>query len=298
MTSVQTRSGVSVEELQAAYEAARRGEFSGTGAGPRRGGQQDRGTGSWQGSGWRPAGPVIAVFAAHAGAGASIVALAVAEALSERAMPVRVVEMCDPARSGLAAATTAELGEDGSGWQRGRRGDMTLDRLTDRPTSAQQVPPPRPAGTTGAGEVLVLDVGWSARDAYRAGGWLGQALQDAAVLLVCRPTVPGARQAEHLAAELAAHAARPVVLAAVGPTRWPGAVTASSGPQLRGARSDGRVVPVPIDRRLEVGGVSGEPLPKPMSAAGRAIAAALPASQPQTSRHRAGLAESEGRNHT
>jgi hypothetical protein len=141
------------------------------------------------------------------------------------------------------------------------------------------VPPPRSAGSTGAGEVLVLDVGWSARDAYATGGWLGQALQDAAVLLVCRPTVPGVRQAEHLAAEMAARSARPVVIAAVGPARWPGAVTASSGPQLRGARGDGRLVAVPIDRRFEVDGVSGEPLPKPVSAAGRALAAALPASQ-------------------
>jgi hypothetical protein len=266
MTATQARSGVSLEELQAAYEAARRGEF----ATIRRG--------EFVPDAARvEAEQVVAVFAAHAGAGASTVAVAVADALSERGLPVRLVELCDPARSGLAAATNAELGEDGSGWRRGRRGAVTLDRLVERSRAVADVPAPRALEGGGASEVLVLDVGWPARDAYAVGGWLAAALQDAAVLLVCRPTVPGIRQAEYLAAEMASHSRCPILLAAVGRARWPGAVTASAGAELRAARAERRLVTVPANRRLEVDGLTADPLPNPIKAAGRALVAALPA---------------------
>jgi hypothetical protein len=303
MTATQARSGVSLEELQAAYEAARRGQF----ATIRRGefvpsaarveADPDRPIDRAPFDRWLPAGQVVAVFAAHAGAGASTVAVAVADALSERGLPVRLVELCDPARSGLAAATNAELGEDGSGWRRGRRGAVTLDRLVERSRAVADMPAPR-ALEDGPSEVLVLDVGWPARDAYAVGGWLAAALQDATVLLVCRPTVPGIRQAEHLAAEMASHSRRPVVLAAVGPARWPGAVTASAGAELRAARAERRLVTVPANRRLEVDGITADPLPNPIKAAGRALVAALPAppTRDQSASGRAGRVT--GRNGT
>src|SRR3712207_2268964 len=52
-------------------------------------------------------GPVVLAVAAHAGAGASTVALAVAEGLAE-ARPVLLVDYAEPARSGLLAASTIE----------------------------------------------------------------------------------------------------------------------------------------------------------------------------------------------
>jgi hypothetical protein len=218
------------------------------------------------------------VAAGHSGAGASTVAVTLAEALNASARHVRIVEVADASRSGLAGATTAELGEDGGGWRRGRRGDVVIDRLAFRALAIGQVPAPAPPPH--AEEVLVLDIGWPARDALAAGGWLADALSLASLLIVCRPTVPGIRQTEYLLAELAETPAGPVTLAAVGPARWPGTAAASAGPQVRAAREHGRVVTIPIDRRVETDGVSAEALPKALATAGRALVAALPSTAP------------------
>jgi hypothetical protein len=136
----------------------------------------------------------------------------------------------------------------------------------------------------------VLDIGWPARDAFAVHGWLATALAAASVLVVFRPTVPGIRQTEYLLVDLEATAPNPLTLAAIGPARWPGAAAASAGPQLGSARSSGRIVVVPLDRRVAVDGVSPEPLSKALSAAGRQVAAALPsaASADQPASGRAG----------
>ncbi|MBN9619635.1 MAG: hypothetical protein J0H43_07880 [Actinobacteria bacterium] len=288
MTATQQRSRASLEELQAAAEAARRGEFAlrrpATGAAtaaaasaaaripaPVAPAPSDT-------SGWQSGGAVVAVVAGHSGAGASTVAVALAEALAAAGSNVWIVEVADASRSGLAGATTAELGEDGTGWRRGRRsgpwGDIHIDRLAFRAAAIEQVPAPAPAPCPD--ELLVLDIGWPARDALAALGWLATALTDCSLLMVCRPTVPGVRQSEYLLAELAEHSPGSVIVAAVGPARWPGAATASTGPHLRAARESGRVITVPIDRRVETDGVSAEALPKALAAAGKALAAALP----------------------
>jgi hypothetical protein len=284
--TTQVRTRASLEELQAAVAAAQRGEFAlRRAAGPA---APPRATAAMAptaptvaaSSGWPAGGPLVAVAAGHSGAGASTVAVTLAEALHEGGRPVRIVEVADASRSGLAAATTAELGEDGTGWRRGRRGEVVVDRLAYRELAIGQVPAPAPP--LDADEVLVLDLGWPARDALATGGWLADALSVASLLIVCRPTVPGIRQTEYLLADLAETSAGPVTLAAVGPARWPGAATASAGPQIRAARESGRVVTVPVDRRVETDGVSAEALPKALAAAGRALAAALPSTAPST----------------
>ncbi len=288
MTASPLRTRASLEELQAAVTAAQRGEFAlrrpaaSSGLAARSAHQlpasaapaQATGTSSWQ-----PGGRVVAVVAGHSGAGASTVAVTLAQALEKDCgRTVRIVEVADASRSGLAAATNAEFGEDGTGWRRGRRGDTCIDRLAFRAAVISHVPAPAPA--TSPDEVLVLDIGWPARDALAADGWLATALATASLLIVCRPTVPGIRQTEYLLGEFAERSGEPITLAAVGSTRWPGAVTASAGPQVRAARQSGRVVSVPIDRRLETDGVSPEALPKALAAAGRALLAALPAVAP------------------
>ena len=63
-----------------------------------------------------------------------------AEALAAAGTTVRIVEVADASRSGLAGATTAELGEDSTGWRRGRRGDVSIDRLAFRAADIHQVP--------------------------------------------------------------------------------------------------------------------------------------------------------------
>ena len=315
MTSVSAVPGLTVEELQAAYDAARRGDFAAarrahvpsvaggydelslaaprltssvgsagevTAVLPRRGAAATRVSGAvGLVSRWPVTGPVVAVLAAHAGAGASTVAVAIAEALAAGGTATRLVEVADPARSGLAAATSAELGVDGSGWRHGRRGPLQVDRLAEHVRGLGEVLPPRP-GEPGVSECVVLDLGWPAREVLAAGGWLAQLLDAARLMLVCRPTVPAVRQAERLLTD--PRSIRPVVIAAPGRGRWPGAVTASCGPAMRAMREAGRVVTVPLNRRLEVDGVTADPLPRPIAAAGKALAAQLMADQPAARR--------------
>jgi hypothetical protein len=208
----------------------------------------------------------LVVLAAHAGAGASTVALAVAEAAAARA-GATLVECCDPTRSGLLGASTAELGVDGAGWRRGRRGALQLARRDGRVRSLGEVPPPAFTQDAAGGRPLVVDAGWPADAVLRSAGWVEEVLLHRAPLVVCRATVPGLRQVEQVLAGVDAAA----VVAVVGPARWPGVVAASCGDRLGAARQDGRVVPVPLHRRLAVSGVTGEPLPQPVAGAGRAL---------------------------
>ncbi len=216
-------------------------------------------------------GPAVVVLPAHAGAGASIVALSVAEALSGY-RPVQLVEFADPHRSGLAAASSSELGVDESGWQRGRRNRIDLARPADR-RSVDTLPPPPSVGTEpseGDG-LLVIDVGWPVAEMLSGSGWTRALQGGAQLVVVSRVTVPAVRQTEHVLGVLEV----PAVVACVGSGRWPGMVTASCGPALRAARAAGRVVPVPVDRRLAIAGLTPDPLPRPVAAAGRALARLL-----------------------
>jgi hypothetical protein len=131
------------------------------------------------------------------------------------------------------------------------------------------VPTPRvgPAGE----RLLVVDVGWPAAAALATTGWVGELLAGQQLVVVCRVSVPGVRQAEQLLTELP----RPPLIAAVGPVRWPGVVTASCGPGLRAARAAGRVVGLPTVRPLEVTGLTADPLPRPVASAGGELAALI-----------------------
>lgn len=218
--------------------------------------------------------PTVVVVAGHAGAGASTVALALAEALSGR-WQVQLVEYCDPRRSGLGAASCSELGVDEAGWRRGRRGPLELARLGTGQDLAHCLPPPQPMPAprdAPAGDrLLVLDLGWTGTSMLGQSAWLPAVMGSAELVVVSRLTVPGVRQTEHVLTALGL----PAVLATVGSGRWPGEVNASCGPALRAARDAGRAVMVPIDRRLEISGLTADPLPKPVAAAGKALAAHL-----------------------
>ncbi|SNS69273.1 hypothetical protein SAMN06893096_106236 [Geodermatophilus pulveris] len=227
-------------------------------------------------------GAVVLVVAGHAGAGASTVALAVAEGLAE-SRRVQLVDYAEPVRSGLAEASTIELGTEGAGWRRGRRGRLDVFRLTRRPDDGELPPPPQPDGTE---RLLVVDAGWSLTIALLDSP--SCLIPDGRVVVVTRVTVPAVRQTERV---LAAIGGEPVV-AAVGPARWPQAVQASCGPRLRELRSRGRVVRVPVDRRLETSGLTGDRLPKPVAAAGRLMAALLVPAGPPQPRHRRRAASS------
>lgn len=222
--------------------------------------------------------PTALILAGHAGAGASTVALAVAEALTDNGH-VQLVEYATPRRSGLAAASSIELGAEGAWWRRGRRGHLDIFRLAHQPADGQLPSPPE---LDGEGRLLVIDAGWSLTTALLSRCSGDASMQDEQVVVVTRTTVPAVRQTEHVLAAVGEAA----VVAAVGSARWPRAVEASCGPRFAALGSHGRVVRVPVDRRLETSGLTGDRLPKGIAAAGRALARILIPEAPTQPRHR------------
>lgn len=270
---------LTVEEMQAALVAAWRGDFTGaTLAGPVTAVPQ-RSTESTVSGGHagasvgvdttRATGRVVVVVAAHSGAGASTVAVALADALASAGERVRLVEAADPRRSGLVEASDVELGDAG-GWRCGRRvagaGQVRVDRLVAPASAVGAVPAPRPA----VGSRLVVDAGWPAWDVLDTPGWIAAALASAVPVVVCRPTVPGLRQAECLLAELSA--ADRAVVACVGSARWSRLAPVGSGPRLAAVRTAGRLVAVPVHPALAVSGVTCDRLPRPVAMAGQVLA--------------------------
>lgn len=198
----------------------------------------------------------ITVLAAHSGADASTIALAVADAAAAEGS-VHLVETADPARSGLVAASISELGIQSNGWRLGVRGKVTIHRRPSDRTLEDWSADPAGAVAT------VIDLGLpSAADLARL------VTSGAPHVVVCRATVPGVRLCEQT---LDAVGGGPVAVAVLGPGRWPGEVTSSLGPQLRRLCAEGRVVRVPLDRHFEVTGPTQSPLPRPLLVAGRSL---------------------------
>lgn len=223
---------------------------------------------------------MVLVLAGHAGAGASMVALALAEALTACGS-VLLVECAEPLRSGLAAASSVELGLDEAGWRRGRRGGLEIGRLARPLPPGSELPPP----SGGVDRLLVVDLGWALTTALLGSDpreWLTGSER---VVVVTRLTVPAVRQAEHLLAALCPQVSASACVAAVGPNRWPRGVEANYGPHLSRLEVDGRVVRMPMEPRLEGSGLTADPLPKSFAGAGRALADALgvfgPANEPR-----------------
>ncbi len=197
----------------------------------------------------------VGVVAAHAGAGASTVALAVADAAAAAGRAAHIVETALPIRSGLVGAANAELGLDASGaWRRGSRGQVTIDRR-----AGDDTPTGWPVLAASEDGLVVIDLGLPRPDSL-----IQLATSGCRVVVVCRPTVPGVRQAEQILTSLTG----PVIVAAIGGGKWPGEVTASLGPRLRELRAADAVVTVPADRHLQVAGPTDSPLPKAVTAAG------------------------------
>lgn len=240
----------SVAELLGAWRALEAGQFA-PGAHPPIEGDV--------GVVWTPASgeQVVGVVGCAGGVGASTLALALATATDTTA---RVVECCPPEASGFSAAANAELGTDGP-WRRGNRGDVLLERrATTGPTA------PMPA-VTSAGWTIV-DASWTAW--ADPGTWLASllgTLDD--LVLVTNATVPGLRRFESCAELLG----RDAVGVVVGPPqkRWPRPVkVAASGLPARLTMVD-----FPLDPRLQVTGLTPDPLPAPLLKAAHNVLALL-----------------------
>lgn len=213
----------------------------------------------------RDAGSVrpLLVVAAHPGAGATTVAVALADALAvtDAGGDVELIDAAPSETSGLIGVAQHEVVGPNGEWRAGRRGTVTVRRPTVSPRSLGDLP--QLALTPDARAVIDAGSTIHALDMDPA-----TMLRDFDVLLVCRATIPGVRLAE-VALKLLT---RLPFLAAVGARHWPSVVRASLGPILAEAVDEGRAVLIPTDRDLEVRGVGADPLPRAVVAAAARLA--------------------------
>lgn len=236
---------VAVDELTRAYRAVMLGEFR---TGSRGASQSADFDGVWSPDDDEQ---VVAVVGCLGGAGASTVALGLATAAED----ARVVECCTVAASGLAAASSAELGVSPDGWVQGSRGPILVERRGERILAPAHCPAPTASTRT----LTVLDCGWDIDLLVADNGWLGAAVREArAVVVVTRPTVPGLRRLEAAGGLLGLGRVCGVVVG-VG-KRWPRPVEQALGRSGRALRLEGRLIGLPHDPTLAMEGLTPEPL--------------------------------------
>jgi hypothetical protein len=260
---VDARRVVSVPELQRAWRAVQAGKF-----------RQESPTAAAQAPAipgppiWAPgtAEQVLPVVGCAGASGASTMALALASAAESSA---RVLECRSGITSGLAAASTAELGLHPSGWRRGMRGDVLLERANGHLTRVDEVPlpsqPDRPIAVT------ALDVGWDLRHVLDLPCWMAEQVRTAGVVVVVtRATIPGLLHLETTLSLLGDVRAIAAMLASPN-RRWSKAVRQSAGPLTEALQDSGRVIVIPHDSRLAAVGLDSRPLPRQLLEAARAI---------------------------
>ena len=259
---------VGVDELKRAWHALNAGEFrTGPGAG-----KGPRGRGPAAEDNWSPADGehTIAVIGSAGSVGASTVALATGLAA---AAPVRVIECCSVTTSGLAAASTAELGLHPTDWRQGKRDHVLLERASEVLAGVDEVPLPTEAQNET--QLTILDIGWEAGQLLATDCWLAEAVRAAdQIVLVTTATVPGMRRAG-VAMDLLAGSWQPeqITLAVRGPRRkkWPRGLEHAGGHAVRRALDADRCVQIPEDRELAVKGLDSRPVPAPLISASRQL---------------------------
>lgn len=202
--------------------------------------------------------------------GASTVALATGLAA---VAPVRVIECCSVTASGLAAASTAELGLHPTDWRQGKRDHVLLERASEVLAGVDEVPLPTDAEHDA--QLTILDIGWEAGQLLATDCWLAEAVRTAdQVVLVTTATVPGMRRAGVVMDLLAGHwQPEQITLAVRGPRRkkWPRGLEHAGGPAVRRVLDADRCVEIPEDRELAVNGLDSRPVPAPLISAARQL---------------------------
>ena len=258
---------VGVDELKRAWQALNAGEFRtgpGVGKGP-------RGRGTAAEDNWSPADGehTIAVIGSAGSVGASTVALATGLAA---AAPVRVIECCSVTASGLAAASTAELGLHPTDWRQGKRDHVLLERASEVLAGVDEVPLPTEAQNET--QLTILDIGWEAGQLLATDCWLAEAVRAAdQIVLVTTATVPGMRRAGVAMDLLSPWQPEQIALAVRGPRRkkWPRGLEHAGGPAVRRALVAERCVEIPVDHELAVNGLDSRPVPAPLISAARRL---------------------------
>lgn len=185
------------------------------------------------------AGRVVGVVGVSAGIGTTTVALAVAEAVGA----ARLVELAAPHASGLAAASTAELGTR-AGWTLGQRGELHLERRLTPDATIPAIP-------ASDDEVTVVDLGAFTPHIPTTGS----------LVVVAPCSVPGLRRLNACLTTL--NPAEFVVVVTGAPGRTlPRTVAGAFAPAVRAVAAGGRVLVVPESAAFRLTGVTGEPLPR------------------------------------
>jgi len=195
----------------------------------------------------------LVVDSAHPGAGASTVAVALADVLGARG-DVTLIDLASDGVIGASEAieVRADLGQ--RGWVGGRRGTARIVQPVESPSGTDE-----PVGN------VIVDAA--------EGGW-GREID----VLVCRATVPSIRKAELILARV-----HPLVVAVVGASKWPSPVRSSLGPAMYAAWAVGGAVFFPHESALEVNGLTAEPLPATTLRAARRLLDFLEHRQPSDS---------------
>lgn len=256
---------VAVDELARAYQAALSGEFRN---GPHPTMAHKRASQGPAATRWEPAHNerVLLVVGSLGAAGTSTIALAVATCAGH----ARVVECCTVASSGLAAASSAELGVTPDGWVQGSRDQVLIQRRGDRVPALDLLPTP----TSSSLPVTVLDCSWDLDLLMSSQGWLGEVARTLpAIAVVTRPTIPGMRRLEAAAVVLGERRVHAVVVGVE--RRWPRHVEQAMSAAVRRLRTEGRLTAVPTDPKLASDGVTPDPLPPAVLAAGSNLLTAL-----------------------
>jgi len=194
--------------------------------------------------------PDVGVVAAHPGAGASSVAVALMDALMARGeAEVTLIDAAPAAVSGLLSAFECDIDAGDSAWRAGRRGSGRILR-----SSTYDGPAKEAARALAPNGLVVVD---------------GARLQlpCAARVVVCRPTVPGIGRVEDALTRCEAAA-----VAVVGARKWPREVAAAIGPVLAKLDREGSVVFIPAHADLAIRGVTTDPTPAPVLRAAAPLA--------------------------
>jgi hypothetical protein len=201
----------------------------------------------------------ILVVAAHPGAGATCVSVALADALADfsdsSGRQVQLVDAAPSERSGMLGATDRDMATVHGLWRIGRRRAITVLRPIGVTSLADLPPLPRTEAN-----VVLIDAGADVQTLVCGPHALWPPAAGAELVVVCRATVPGVRHAEGALLTLPGN---PFVVG-VGAKRWRNPVAAAFGPRLSTAQSQGRVGLIPADRHLELNGVETERFAKPV----------------------------------
>lgn len=235
---------ISVDELQRAWTAVESGQFRSVSS--RRRDQLRT---------WSPRKDVIAVVGATGRVGASTVALAMAEAASRSA---RVVECAPRHASGLAFATTAELGETGATWRGGSRGRVLLERAAREHSRIEDITVPSETDR----ELTILDVAWDPVGILGTNTWLADALATTPLVVVTVATAPGVRALDQVLQQIGRPASTWCVVVGPSVRRWPKSVRLAATERIDQAVASDRLVTVPSESPFGLSGLTAEPIPR------------------------------------